>query len=167
MAVSFVISLSASACSDPDPTPEVVQPADAYTAIVEWQIAEQEPILDDKGNAKLPVIYVVAADGATVDAGVQAAVAASTVDDAIVRFADDVSDGFDAGLEGSPVHDDGVMLAVGTLPEPSRTIDVELARFLAEDDYEQFSVEITLADTRTAGTESNPTPAEVTSVTPR
>src|SRR6187402_1813460 len=90
---SVTFSVLVTGCSDESGATNVVEPAAAYTAIVEWQAAEQEPILDDKGEPKLPVIYVVAADGATVDVGIQAAVAKSTVDDAVVRFADDVSDG--------------------------------------------------------------------------
>ena len=127
------------ACSEAPADSDVVEPAAAYTAIVAWQAAEQEPVLDDNGEVKLPVIYVVAADGATVDVGVQAAVAESTIDDAVVRFADDVTEGFDTDAEGSPVHDDGVMLAVGAMPDPSRTIDVQVARFVAQDDFEQLS----------------------------
>jgi hypothetical protein len=143
-----------------------VEPADAYTAIVEWQAAEQEPVLDADGEPKLPVIYVVAADGATVDVGIQAAVAESTADDAVVRFADDVSDGFDSDADGSPVHDDGVMLAVGAVPDPSRTIAVQVARFVAEDDYQQLDVEIT-AIAQPTGTGPDPSTAEVTAVLER
>ena len=150
-------------CSDDSETTNVVEPAAAYTAIVEWQAAEQEPILDDNGEPELPVIYVVAVDGTTVDVGVQAAVAESTVDDAVVRFADDVSEGFDTDAEGSPVHDDGVLLAVGAMPDPSRTIDVQVARFVAEDDFEQFDVEITAIEHPT-GTDPHPPLAEVTAV---
>lgn len=160
------LTVLAGACTDSSAEPDVVQPAAAYTAIVEWQAGEQEPVLDDNGKPKLPVIYVVGADGATVGVGVQAAVAEATVDDAVVRFADDVSDGFDTALEGSPVHDDGVMLAVGALPDPARTIDVAVARFVAQDDYEQLDVEITAID-RPTDTEPDAPTAEVTAVVQR
>jgi len=158
----------AAACSEAPAESGVVEPAAAYTAIVAWQAAEQEPVLDDNGEVELPVIYVVAADGATVDVGVQAAVAESTIDDAVVRFADDVTEGFDTDAEGSPVHDDGVMLAVGAMPDPSRTIDVQVARFVAQDDFEQLLVEISVTDPQVVGTDgAQVPPAEVTSVTRR
>ena len=160
---SVAFSGLVTACSDDSGATSVVDPAAAYTAIVEWQAAEQEPILDEKGEPKLPVIFVVAADGATVDVGVQAAVAESTVDDAVVRFADDVSDGFDSDADGAPVRDEGIMLAVGVIPEPSRTIDVQVARFVAQDDYEQLDVEITAIEHPT-GTDPHPPLAEVTAV---
>lgn len=163
---SVTFSVLVTGCSDESGATNVVEPAAAYTAIVEWQAAEQEPILDDKGEPKLPVIYVVAADGATVDVGIQAAVAKSTVDDAVVRFADDVSDGFDSTAEGAPVHDDGVMLAVGVIPDPLRTIDVPVARFMAQDDSEQFDLEITAID-HPVGTDPDPPLAEVTAVVER
>ena len=62
--------------------------ADAITAIVAWQAEEQEPVIDDDGEPQLPVIFVVAGDGTTIDVGVQADVAEATNDWATVRFAD-------------------------------------------------------------------------------
>ncbi|MGB0112280.1 MAG: hypothetical protein WBP59_03585 [Ilumatobacteraceae bacterium] len=155
-----VVALGVAACdSESDPS-GVVQPADAVTAIVMWQAAEQTPTVDDNGEPKLPVIYVVAGDGTTVDVGIQAAVAESTVDDAVVRFADDVSEGFDADADGSPVHDDGVMLAIGAMPDPARTVTVDIARFDAQDEHEQLTLEVSAA----AVPNDDVQPAAVTSV---
>mgnify|MGYP006974247207 CR=1 FL=1 len=53
----------------------------------------------DDGEVQLPVIYVVADAGTTIDVGVQADVAESTVDWATVRFADDIADTFDPDLD--------------------------------------------------------------------
>lgn len=116
-------------------------------------------MLDDAGNERPPVIYVAAAEGDTIDVGVQAEVAAATVDLATVRFADDATEAFDEDLEGQPVIDDGSMLLVGPLPDPARTVTVDLLRYTAAETSEAFLVEIT-ADGRSAVG-----PATVTSVT--
>lgn len=132
--------------SDSSPPGEVDQ-SGAYTAIIEWQAAEQEPVLNDDGTVKLPIIYVVAADGATIDVGVQASVAAETVDVADVRFADESSEAFDDDLDGAPVIDQGVMLLVGAIPEPAPTIDVDLLRYLNAETSSAFTLKITADDT--------------------
>ncbi len=148
--------------SDPSPTGEVDQ-SGAYTAIVEWQAGEQEPVLNDDGTVKLPIIYVVAANGETIDVGVQASVAAATVDVADVRFADESSEAFNDGLDGTPVIDDGVMLLVGAIPEPAPTIDVDLLRYLSADTSSAFALKITADDT--GATSSGIGTATVTSAT--
>jgi hypothetical protein len=140
-----------------------VEPADAYTAIVEWQAGELEPVVDDNGAVQLPVIYIVSADGETIDVGVQADVAASTVDIATVRFADDSGDSFDADLDDDPVRDDGVMLLVGAMPQPAPTVTVDLRRYVGADESEPFQLEIAKnADSETTTGRSS---ATVTSVT--
>jgi hypothetical protein len=158
----IALSVATAACSDSDTaTPGQVDQSGAYTAIVEWQAGEQEPVLNDDGTAKLPVIYVAAADGATIDVGVQASVAAATVDIADVRFADESSEAFDSGIDGEPVIDQGVMLLVGAIPDPARTIDVELLRYVDVGTSSAFTLQIT-ADTTSSGTGT----ATVTSATP-
>ena len=163
-AIVGLLALSALSfgCGDNDTASSgQVDQSGAYTAIVEWQAGEQEPVLNDDGTAKLPVIYVVAADGATIDVGVQASVAAATVDIADVRFADESSEAFDSGIEGEPVIDQGVMLLVGAIPDPARTIDVELLRYVSVETSSPFILQIT-ADTTSSSTGS----ATVTSATP-
>ncbi len=136
--------LAIGACDDSDDTAtDVVGSADAITAAVAWQADEQEPVLDDNGEVQLPLIFVVAEDGATIDVGVQADVTAATVDWATVRFADDVTDTFDPDLEGEPVRDDGIMLLVGPMPEPAPSIELGLVRYSAVDDGEPIILEIT------------------------
>ena len=158
----IALSVATAACSDSDTaTPGQVDQSGAYTAIVEWQAGEQEPVVNDDGTVKLPVIYVAAADGATIDVGVQASVAAATVDIADVRFADESSEAFDSGIDDEPVIDQGVMLLVGAIPDPARTIDVELLRYVDVGTSSAFTLQIT-ADTTSSGTGT----ATVTSATP-
>jgi hypothetical protein len=144
------------ACDDGDdpPAADEVDHAAAFTALVEWQAAEQEPVVDDAGEEQLPVIYIVAAEGGTIDVGVQADVAAATVDLATVRFADDATEAFDDGVEGQPVIDDGSMLLVGPLPEPAPVVVVDLLRYLAAETSEALLVEISAADGSELGTAS-------------
>jgi hypothetical protein len=158
--------LAIAACDDSDPgTTDVVDPAAAITAIVAWQADEQEPVLDDDGEPQIPVIFVASDDGVTIDVGVQADVAAATVDWATVRFADDVADAFDPGIEGKPVREDGSMLLVGPIPEPARSVELDVVRYTSVDDAEPFTLEIT-SDTSTDSTADAPTlRASVTAVT--
>ncbi len=161
---SLALGVVAGACgSDDGPGTSDVEPADAYTAIVEWQASELEPVVDDNGEVKLPVIYIVSADGETIDVGVQADVAASTVDIATVRFADDSGDSFDADLDDEPVRDDGVMLLIGAMPPPAPTMTVDLRRYIGADRSESFQLEIA----KDAGTEvtTGRSAATVTSAT--
>ena len=150
----------AAGCGDEEPAARDVDPAAALTAIVEWQVDEQEPVIDDTGEVLLPVIYLVAGAGGTIDVGAQAAVASAATDVATVRFADDMADAFDIGLEGEPVIDDGVLLLIGTMPEPARTVVVSLERFTDSTTSESLELEIR-NDPRSSGIG----PATVTAVT--
>ncbi len=153
------------ACDSDDPTAnDVVGSAEAITATIAWQAGEQEPVIDDNGEARLPVIFVVAGDGSTIDVGVQADVAAATVDWATVRFADDVTETFDPDVDGEPVRDDGAMLLIGPMPEPAPSIELDLVRYYAIDDGEPFALEITI-DTTITDNDSTTPRASVTAVT--
>jgi hypothetical protein len=152
-------------CDDDETTADVVEPADAITAVVAWQTDEQDPVIADDGEVQLPVFYVVADAGTTIDVGVQADVAESTVDWATVRFADDVADTFDPDLEDEPVRDDGVMLLVGPIPEPARSIELPVVVYTAVDDGEPYVVEI-VSEPAPTDTSDVPAPrATVTSAT--
>ena len=108
LAVVGLVASLAACTSDGDAAPSVGT-ADAFTAIVDWQIAQAGPPTTDQ---PLLVIYVTGADGATIDASVQAKVAANTVDVAKVRFTDVVDDALVGNTEGEPVKDEGVLLIV-------------------------------------------------------
>jgi hypothetical protein len=145
-AVVSALALAAlvTSCGD-DPDPDAVAevtPAAAYTAIVTWQAGQQEPVVGDDGEAQLPVVYVAAVDGAGIDVGVQAEVAASTAEVAVVRFADDRSEAFDTELPDQPVIDGGSMLMFDELPPPAPTITVDVVRQLAADEAEPLEFEL-------------------------
>ena len=164
-AVAVLGVLTVASCDDDETDSDLVGPADAITAVVAWQAGEQEPVIGDDGEVQLPVIYLVADVGATMDVGVQADVAESTVDWATVRFADDIADTFDPDLEGEPVRDDGVMLLVGPIPEPAQSIELTVVRYTAVDDGEPFVVEI-VSEPAPDDTQDDPAPrATVTAAT--
>jgi hypothetical protein len=151
--------------SDDDAGPDMVEPADAITAAVAWQADEQEPVLGDDGEPILPVVFVVPGQGTSIDVGVQAEVAGATADWATVRFADNAADTFDPDLDGEPVRDDGVMLLMGPIPEPARSIELDLVRYVALDVGEPFTLEI-VSEPSPTDTSDTPAPrATVTSVT--
>ncbi len=165
MAAALLAAFGVAACDSGDPVAtDVVGSADAIAAVVAWQADEQEPVLDDNGEEQLPVIFVVAVDGATIDVGVQADVTAATIDWATVRFADQVADTFDPDLDGEPVRNDGAMLLIGPIPDPANPIELELVRYYAVDDGEPFTLEIT-SDPSTTDTDNSMPRASVTSVT--
>jgi len=166
VAAALVATFVVAACDSDDAAPtDVVGVADAISAVVAWQADEQQPVLDDNGEELLPVIFVVADIGVTIDVGVQADVAAATADWATVRFADDVTDTFNAALEGEPVRDAGVMLLVGPMPDPAQSVEVALVRYRSVDDAESFTLEITSDPTTPTDTDNATSRASVTSVT--
>lgn len=161
-AVAGIASVTAlGACSD-EPQAGQVDASAAIVAMVDWQVAEWEPP-PDADEGLLPVIYIVGADGGTIDIAVQAAVAEATVDDAVVIFADKAGDAFDPDVEGSPVRDDGVMLAIGPIPEPARRMRVDVDVYHGEGEGELYAVQIASRQP----TEDDPRRAEVTTTTSR
>jgi len=163
--VAVLAAFALASCDDNEAASGEVGPADAITAAVAWQAGEQEPVVAADDEIQLPVIYVVADAGTTIDVGVQADVAESTVDWATVRFADDIADTFDPDLEGDPVRDDGVMLLVGPIPDPARSIELSLVRYTSLDDGEPVVVTI-VSEPAPDDTSDAPAPrATVTSAT--
>ena len=103
-------------CGDDEHPPAMVEPGEVYVAIIRWELSR----LDDgtgtsvaaTDGTDLPIVYVVTADGSEISAGVQASVAAATVDDATVRFADSRDQVLDTDADDQPVSDDAVLLSV-------------------------------------------------------
>jgi hypothetical protein len=153
-----MLAVAAASCNDdPSNGDANVTPAAAYVAVVEWQVSDQEPVLDDAGEVVVPVVFVAADDGSTIDVGVQAEVAEATADWVNVRFADQPSETFDESVEGQPVREDGVMLLVGPLPEAAPTIELSVVRYVAADDSESLLVEVA----------ATPGPSDTSAISPR
>ena len=112
------------------------------TALVNWAADELPTVENDEGEVELPVVYVTAQDGDTMDAGLQASVVERTNETAIVRFADDRGEAIDGTSDIDAVRDGGVMLVVGDVPEPAPTLDVEVEWYESVDESSTLIVQI-------------------------
>jgi hypothetical protein len=141
--IGFVLigaTVMAAGCGSDDPDqPSAAVSTDAVlTALVDWTVATDAPATTT--GDELPIVYITASNGDTIDAAVQASVVAATADDATVRFADDRSEAIDDKTDDQSVHDDGVLLVVGELPTEPPLSDVTVERYRALDDTSVFVV---------------------------
>jgi hypothetical protein len=67
----------------------------------------------------------------------------ATTESATVRFADDRSEAVDDTSELLSVHDDGVMLVLGDLPEPARALTMDVEWYRSVDDSSNLVVTVT------------------------
>ncbi len=136
--VGAVALTAACGSDDSADEPATVSTDAALTALVQWTVEADRP--PTTAGEELPVVYITAASGDTIDAAVQASVVAATADDATVRFADDRSEAIDDGTDDQLVHDDGVLLVVGELPQGAAPPDVTVERYRSLDDASVFVV---------------------------
>ena len=135
------LAVVAAACATDDSPTTSVGAADAFTAIVDWQVDQEGP--PTTGQA-LPVIYVTSEDGKTIGATTQAKVAGNTVDAAKVRFADTREDAIDTEVDGEPVHDDGVLLIVDKFDGKGQTsVPIGVTIYRDADDEEHLVLTVT------------------------
>lgn len=147
VAVATVAALAFVGCtSEPETERATVTPTSAYTAIVRWEIEQNEPVVDADGNVEAPIIYLAAGSGGTVDARVQADVVSDIDDDAVIRFTDDPTDARDEQLEGEPVKDDGVMILVDEFESDQVSVEARIARYVSADDDHAWVLELTATD---------------------
>lgn len=145
LALAVGIAVASTGCDDgsgASPATPEVGATGALIAVIDWEVSEYEPMVNEDGDVELPVVYVAPAGGGTIDVGVQAAVVEATVETAIVRFADEAGEALDTDVDGEPVKDDGVLLIVGDMPDPSRTIEFGVVRYRSIDDDAVLTVEI-------------------------
>jgi hypothetical protein len=128
--------------SEPDTASPTVNPEQAFTAIVRWEIEQTGVIVDEEGNPQTPVIYLAASSGGTVDVGVQASVVAAIEDTADIRFADDTRDARDEDLDGEPVKDDGVVIVVDDFETGLSRVDARISRYRSIDDQSAWILEV-------------------------
>jgi hypothetical protein len=137
------LAVAAAACTSGDPTTPSIGAADAFTAIVDWQVDRLGPPTTDQA---LPVVYVTSEGGKTIEATTQANVAGSTVDIAKVRFADTRSDAIDTEVDGEPVRDDGVLLIVDKFDGKGQT-QVSVGVTIYRDETDEEHLVLTVAGT--------------------
>lgn len=139
--------LAGCSSDDGDSNTPVVSPAEAYTAIVRWEAEQRAPVVDEDGNVELPVVYLTAAVGGTIDIAVQADVVGATADDdLVVRFSDEADEAIDDGVEGSPVRDDGTMFVLEELPEGDANLIASVRRYRSIDEQATLHLEIVASD---------------------
>jgi hypothetical protein len=145
LAISLGIAaiVGAGCSSDGESAQGAVEDTAAVTALVNWAAGEMPPEVDEQGDVEPPIVYVTTESGGTLDAGLQATVVESTSDAATVRFADDRSEAIDDTSELLPVHDDGVMLVIGELPDPARTVTVDVEWYRSIDETSNLVITIT------------------------
>jgi hypothetical protein len=136
-----VVTVGLTACSDEPRKPETVEPDEVYLAVIRWQLDRQDQGTSGsiptsaEGDDDLPVVYVAASDGTKIDTNVQARVAHSTVDEAVLRFADSRDQALEMDDETEPVKDDGVLLSVAAIePDAARQLDIEVVVYRSIDD---------------------------------
>jgi hypothetical protein len=129
--------------SGPAPERATVTPANAYTAIVEWEIERTEPVSDADGNVEVPVIYLAAGSGGTVDVRVQADVVANIDDAAVIRFVDDARDARDEKLDNEPVKNRGVMILIDEFEPDQAKVDARIVRYQSIDDDSTWILQVT------------------------
>lgn len=143
--------------SDAAPDPEIGT-ADAYVSIVAWQLGQQGP---PPTNAKLPLVYITASNGKSIDAGVQANVANQTVDDAKVRFADTVEDATQTNVDGAPVRDEGVLLIVDPIAsDGTAQMQLPVTVYRTQTDLSRYRLSLLAAGTGVSVTAATPIPVD-------
>lgn len=140
--------------SDPESESGTVGQENAYVAIVRWEIEQSEPVVDEDGDVEVPVIYLAAGSGETVDVGVQASVVATVDDAATIRFADQAAHALDEDAVGEPVKDDGVLVVIDEFEAGQPTVDARVSRYRSIDDDATWILELTATDTGADVTEA-------------
>lgn len=144
--VGLVVAATAlSTCaSEASPRTEV-SPAEAYTAIVRWEVGVVDDEPDDP-DEELQVIYLTSSSGSTIDVRTQAEVVDAMSAIAVVRFADRSEDTLDLGVESMPVKDDGVMFVADEIPEGSAAFDLTVQRYRDVDDDVTYRMQLAASD---------------------
>jgi hypothetical protein len=144
LAVGVALWMVVAACSsDGQSAQGTIDGTAAVTALVDWAAGEMPPEIDENGELEAPVVYVTTESADALDAGLQASVVEATTESATVRFADDRSEAVDDTSELMSVHDDGVMLVIGDLPEPARTLTMDVEWYRSIDETSNLVVSVT------------------------
>jgi hypothetical protein len=129
-------SMAMTACTTSSPIEGKARDAAVVEQVIR-SIVEDEPTQPDV----VPVVYVVGSE-TSISIDVQAAVAASLVNEMDIRFADERAEAIDESLEQAPVRDAGVLLVIGKVPNEGSRIDVLTERYRAGDDVDNVVVSL-------------------------
>lgn len=151
--------LSLAACGGTDnPAASDDRTAGVYGSILDWAL-DQEP---DLGVDPKPewTLFVGSRSDLDVDLDVQVAVVEALEPRIFVRFIDERSEAIDVNAEDAPVHDDGLLIGLGSVADEGDIVEVYVDRYRNASDIEAWLV--TLRRVGTAwGIEGTPEPVEV------
>lgn len=133
------------ACGDDAPEIDATaREADAWVQVLRTVgLAGAPPPADDEA---LPVLFAMELDGGLVPPGVQVEVVNALKDEADVRFLDEREGAIADDEPGEPVKDDGVLVAVGPVPESGGQAEIDVERYRAAADRAEFVVVLTGGD---------------------
>jgi hypothetical protein len=124
------------ACSTASGDDDDARTAGLYEAVLRWAIAAEGLRPDEDGD--LPVVYVVASDGSSVAPEVQVDVVNALLEEADLRFSDARDDALDAGEEGQPVKDEGLLVVIGTVPPEGVLVEMGVELYRTDDQTSAF-----------------------------
>jgi hypothetical protein len=131
-------------CGSSTAKPRAIGTADAYLAIVTWELGQLGPPATD---ASLPIVYIATEDGKSIDAGAQAKVVKAIVQQAKVRFTDVRDDAIDTQVTDAPVKDGGVMLIVDKLDDTtSSRLEVPIIVYHNKSDQQRTTLTMVSTD---------------------
>jgi len=119
--------------------------AGVYLAALRWAVDTDEvapPSTGDPRNDDLPVVYALNLDGSAVPAAVQVVVVKELRDDLTLRFADARKEAVDDKHEGDPVHDHGMLVQLGSVPEEGQEVTVEADVYRSADDQQTYQLKV-------------------------
>ena len=121
--------------------------AGVYLAVLRWAVDEAagsvpttEPAHDP------PVVYAWGLDGRAIPAAVQVVVVKDARDELNVRFADAREEAIDDDEVGEPVHDDGLLVSLGTVPEAGDELTMEAEVYRDLDHDLAFELQLRVSD---------------------
>jgi hypothetical protein len=130
------------ACGDDAPAVDATaRQADAWVQVLRTVgLADAPPPAEDE---PLPVLFAMELDGGLVPPGVQVEVVNALKDEADVRFLDERDGAIAEDEPGEPVKDDGVLVAVGPVPDAGSQAEIDVERYRAAADRTEFVVVLT------------------------
>ena len=108
----------------------------------------------------VPVVYVVGVGESAIPADVQAEVAAELDGDVDIRFADERSEALLEDEEKVPVRDEGVLIAIGELPEGTYPVDLPVEIYRSEDDWSKVILTLARRSSQWTVTSSSVVPTD-------
>ena len=135
----------------------VSRDAQVYVATIRDVLAEQPP---PEEPDVLPLVYVVGVGEHDIPADVQAEVLGELDGDADIKFADQRSDVVLENDEEAPVRDDGVLIAVGDLPQDVDPVELNVEIYRSEEEWSKVVLTVERRSSQWTVTSSSVLPAE-------